>query len=523
MSNIAMKPMVKTARQVHTVIGDSDPLLEAVVVTDQTESVEFASVPRYVRDQRELEMATGWSWNDEEEVRTALKLLAPYHQDSVTSPLVIDPTRYFNQNNTFMPTWLGSEVEDGTKYRRGEDGRLYRYTGGVFRSDGEDIARFHCSQRLDDRYKKGRVTEVIGWFNDKSVPLTANHDRDWINCANTMVNWRTGATKLHDPDAESMIQIPVRYFPYAECPNIDGFLRQVLPEDCIEFMYELIGYCLLTENPFRKSVLFLGRGANGKSTLLRLIVALLGRQNCAYVPLQVLAENRFAPAQLYGKLANVCGDLDSRAVKRSDLFKQVTGGDTIMAEHKNKDPFHFTSFATPIFSANEAPASDDQTDAWFDRWVIVPFNNRFEGTSDDPHVLARLVTADEMSGLLRHAIDGLRRLMLRGRFELPESVKAENARYRREIDTVRTFVEDECTLDPTESIDRSELFKRYIEWCRSSRRIPVTNSRFYQSLQQEYGGQIEPRSRKLYGIVWGAYDDSYAASAANTPVVNHEK
>jgi phage/plasmid-associated DNA primase len=30
-------------------------------------------------------------------------------------------------------------------------------------------------------------------------------------------------------------------------------------------------------------------------------------------------------------------------------------------------------FATMIFSANEPPASSDQTDAYFDRWIMLPF------------------------------------------------------------------------------------------------------------------------------------------------------
>ena len=140
----------------------------------------------------------------------------------------------------------------------------------------------------------------------------------------------------------------------------------------LELVLEVIGYATYPANPYRVAVLLLGPGRNGKSILLRLLTALLGPENVAAMPLQVLAENRFAPAELLGKLANVCGDLDAREVRRSDQFKIITGGDEVFVERKFGHPFKFTPFALPVFSANEAPISSDQSEAWFDRWLIIP-------------------------------------------------------------------------------------------------------------------------------------------------------
>jgi hypothetical protein len=41
--------------------------------------------------------------------------------------------------------------------------------------------------------------------------------------------------------------------------------------------------------------------------------------------------------------------------QRTDLFKTLTGGDRISGEKKYHDAFDFLSFATLMFSANEAP------------------------------------------------------------------------------------------------------------------------------------------------------------------------
>jgi phage/plasmid-associated DNA primase len=47
---------------------------------------------------------------------------------------------------------------------------------------------------------------------------------------------------------------------------------------------------------------------------------------------------------------------------------------------KYRDPFEFTPFARLLFSANRLPASNDASQAFFDRWLIVPFASRFRGT-----------------------------------------------------------------------------------------------------------------------------------------------
>ena len=61
--------------------------------------------------------------------------------------------------------------------------------------------------------------------------------------------------------------------------------------------------------------------------------------------------------------------------------------------------------------------------SWFDRWIIVPMEQRIAPERVDPHLREKLTTPAELEGLLVRAIGGLRRLMARGRFELPASIE----------------------------------------------------------------------------------------------------
>src|SRR5262249_21334474 len=150
-----------------------------------------------------------------------------------------------------------------------------------------------------------------------------------INVRNGLLEWRTGILRPHSPDVLTTNQLPVTWNPEATAPRTLQFFREVLPLDAIELIEEVTGYSLFARNPFRKAVMLLGPGGNGKSVLLRQISNLLGSDNVSSVPLQALSEDRFSAADLFGKLANICGDLDARTIERTDLFKQVTGGDVI--------------------------------------------------------------------------------------------------------------------------------------------------------------------------------------------------
>jgi putative DNA primase/helicase len=289
------------------------------------------------------------------------------------------------------------------------------------------------------------------------------------------------------------VQIPVAWRPDATCEHVDAFLAVVLPDDAVELVYEVIGNVLLAANPYRRAVLLLGPGKNGKTVLLLLIEALAGTANCSHTALQAFAENRFAGAGLLGKLANLCGDLDARAIRRSDTFKKVTGGDPIEAERKYGHAFSFRPFATMVFSANEAPISSDQSEAWFDRWLVIPMERRI---SDDeavplPQMVARITSPDQLEGLLVAAVNGLRRLTDRGRFAIPASVTTAGGRYRDRLDTVRAFITEECIVDPDTRTPRPQLYRAYRTWIQDGGRLPVSAATFNEHLTRSLGPKID--------------------------------
>jgi P4 family phage/plasmid primase-like protien len=411
----------------------------------------------------------------------------------------------FDEGGRFVPAWAGKQLLAEAHIHLGHDRRLWRYTDGVYRPDGDDWAKQRVRELVGDAFRRQQLDQVTAWLRARLPTLGHQAPLHLINCRNGLLDWRTSTLSPHTPLVLSTNQLPIAWNPDATCLTIRRFFAETLPWDTLDFIEELFGYALYPGNPFRKAVLLFGLGANGKSVLLRLFTGLLGPENVSAVSLQALGEHRFAAGDLFGKLANICGDLDARAIEHTDFFKQITGGDLVRAEFKFRDAFTFQSYALPLFSANELPRTADQTDAWFDRWVVLPMTRRFEGAADDPTLATTL--AAELEGVLVHAVVGLHRLMTHGRFRLPSSVVAAGRCYRQTLDTVRSFIAEECHLERTGLLERAALYKRYREWCQDSGRFPLAATTFNQHLEQAFGDRIGQRTRRgrpgWLGLAWG--------------------
>jgi putative DNA primase/helicase len=405
----------------------------------------------------------------------------------------------FFSKKGFIPPRMGEYLKLKGRIRKGHDGRLYRYHDGVYQADASDWVGNQMRLVLGDLYRKRQREEVNNWLASHMPEMPLVPSVDVINLSNGLLDWRTGELSEHDPAVPSTIRIPHRWNPKAKCPAIDSFLRDVLPLDCVEFAVEIIGYCLIPDNSMQRAVMLVGTGGNGKGTLLNLIKSLLGPHNVAVRSLHDLSEDRFAKADLFGKLANICGDLDARQVERSDVFKMITGGDAISGERKYGQSFDFLPFARMLFSANEVPPSADQTLAYFDRWLPVPMTKRIRGTKREvQNMIGKLATAQELEGLLVRAVAGLKRLMARGHFEVPETVMSEHARFREHVDTVLAFGKERITLDARGWVSRSALYNAYVTWCMQNGRKPLSARNVYTKLAEQFPSMVD-RNRSHSG------------------------
>jgi putative DNA primase/helicase len=337
---------------------------------------------------------------------------------------------------------------------------------------------------LGDEWKRARAEEVVQYLYDSAPPLDERPPYDQINFLNGILDLADMSLGDHTPEFRTPIQLPVQYDPDAECTLTLKFLGEVLEPDAIECWLEMVGYMMVPYNGLQHAFLARGGGANGKSTAIAQIEALLGKGNVSNVPLQRLEEDRFAVVQLGGKLLNTFADLDHRALKTSSAFKSITGGDALLAERKYGDGFSMTPYARLLFSANEPLATSDSSDAYFRRWIIFEFNQRFDAQKADRRLIERLTTRREMSGLANEGLRRLPALLKRGHFTTGESSRAAVERFRVDTDTIAGFISEACRLGPEEQTTKASLFPAYRNWCIESNRRPLGKQNFNRRLRE---------------------------------------
>jgi putative DNA primase/helicase len=376
-------------------------------------------------------------------------------------------------------------------FARNGSGVLYAYRGGVYRPDGEMLIRQRVKHLLLDHdcsemWSRALTREIVEFIALDVPELPERPSTELINVENGFLNVRTRQLFPHSPDLLSTIRIPVTFDPQGTCSEIDKFIGEVFPEDAIPLAWEILGDLVTPDRSVQKAICLLGEGGNGKSVFLDLATRFLGAENVCHLSLQRLEADRFSAARLYGKLANICTDLPGDRLSSSAMFKAITGCDRITAEVKYRDSFEFTPFARLLFSANRLPASSDASQAYFDRWLIVPFANRFRHTRREiPRRILEwtLCSPAELSGALNKALDGLERVRKGFRFTEPRGSRALVRKYQAATDLLTVWLDEHTVAAPEATILQSELHGAYAMHCRRYCRRPASKQIFGRRLR----------------------------------------
>ena len=118
-----------------------------------------------------------------------------------------------------------------------------------------------------------------------------------------------------------------------------------------------------------------------------------------------------------------------------------------------------------IFNANELPKDTEQTNAFFRRFIIIPFDITIPMEEQDRE-LHRKIIAGELAGVFNWVLDGLKRLLSNKKFTDCTAIDETLKQYRTESDSVQMFI-DENNYQPsnTERIPLKELYQKYRAFC----------------------------------------------------------
>jgi len=331
----------------------------------------------------------------------------------------------------------------------------YHAEKGIWKRDGEIRLQEHVQRIVSKKnpqneklstHTMAETTAQIRWqtFVERS---DFNPPENMVCVKNGVLNLDTRELLPFDPSYGFRNAIPVEYDPTATCPEIDRFLEKVVPKKTT-ICFEFGGYCLRSGQPQQRAGMIYGPGDNGKSTFLNLLKAFLGPENVSSRTIQSIIGNRFAAADLSGKLANIHSDLPDTILQQTGTFKTLTGNDTLTGEFKFQTSFEFVNQAKLIFACNALPESVDDSDAFVKRWLLIPFIVRIQQAEQDKNLLAKLTTPQELSGFLNKAIDAYNEVLRRKHFTDEGTIEEKRETYKRLSDSIGCFIDDMLEFDP---------------------------------------------------------------------------
>ncbi|MCE5311023.1 MAG: phage/plasmid primase, P4 family [Acidobacteriales bacterium] len=407
---------------------------------------------------------------------------------------------------------LAGLITSADYFGRDSTDRLLHYRNGVYTVDAELFLRQRVKHLLlqfgkAERWSRRWAEEVMEFILLDAPELPATPSLDWLNIENGMLHLWTGQLQPHSPQFLSTTRIPIRWDPLARCPHIDDFLAEVFPPDCLPLAWQILGDLLSPDRSIQKAICLIGEGGNGKGVFSQLATNFVGSANVSHLSLHRLETDRFSTARLYGKLANICPDLPAERLADSAVFKSLTGCDRITAERKYHDSFEFVPFARLLFSSNQFPASRDASTSYLDRWIIVPFENRFRGSRREVarRILdARLSQPQELSGALNLALPALRRIRRQGCFAETRTTLEAWRSFQYGVNSFALWLNSETVSEPTGLVSQEHLYSAYAQACLDANRAPVTKQMFGRKLKQ-----LKPALQEVQRVLDGRKQWAY--------------
>ena len=299
------------------------------------------------------------------------------------------------------------------------NGQLHVYKDGIYTAGYRNIE--FMMLKAYPQMKDSQRKEVLKYIEVMCPDNSPVADANLIAFKNGVYDITTDTLTGFSPDMVITNQIPWDYHPDAFSVIADTTLNKMACQDpeIRQLLNECIGYCFYRRNELSVSMFLTGEKANGKSTFLQMLQDVLGTQNTSNLGLDEL-EERFAPATMFGKLANIGDDISDEFLRGKAIahFKKIVSGNMLKAENKGDALFFYKPFVKLIFSANQIPRMKDRTGAVLRRMVIIPFNATFSKNDPDydPWIAVKLKDQEVMEYLCKIGIDGLKQILINHSF-----------------------------------------------------------------------------------------------------------
>lgn len=388
---------------------------------------------------------------------------------------------------------------------------MWIYKDGVYIPEGRFFVKEFCRLILGEAYTQYLANTVIAkvetdtGIDHEDFFSSATKNIHEIPILNGIFNLKTKKLNKFTPNKIFFNKLPIKYDPSKKCPNIEQHLKDVLKsEDDIKVMYELFGFLLYKDYFIEKAIMLIGNGRNGKGKTIDLMKRFLGIENCASVPLSGMEENSFRIIELFGKMANLAGDISYAGLNNTGTFKGLTGRDVIGGKRKFLNSINFVNYAKIIFACNELPFIKDSTPGFWSRWILFEFPYRFVPKSEydklsekereeqkiklmDPNQINKISSENELSGLFNKALEGLDKLKKNKEFSYSKGTEEIKLFWMRKANSFHAFCIDHLEEEYDGKLSKKDVRKAFMNYCKEHKVKGCSDKAMRVVLEEMFG------------------------------------
>ena len=369
----------------------------------------------------------------------------------------------------------------------------YVYNGAFWQQlDKDDMKTFlgkaaikMGSPEYESRHYEFKEKLLKQFLTDAHLPPPPNDPgKILINLQNGTFEFTQDGWTLrqYDPVDFLTYQLPFAYNEDDTCPMFDKYLMEVLPDEgSRDILQEFSGY-IFTKMKLEKLLMLTGSGANGKSVFFNIISALVGKDNLLTYSMGLFA-HEYNRAKLTNVLLNYSSEKGTEL--NPDIFKTLISGEALHAREPYGKPFTLSNTVRFIINANELPKETEQSEAFFRRYLIVPFDVKIPENKRDIE-LAEKIIRKELAGVFNWLLVGLNRIVKEKKFSACDKADRALSEFRRQSDNVALFLDERnYKTSIKEKIALTDLYYSYRLFCKNDGYMPVGKNKFSVRLENK--------------------------------------
>jgi putative DNA primase/helicase len=211
-----------------------------------------------------------------------------------------------------------------------------------------------------------------------------------------------------------------------ETPVFDKFIADITlgKESLKKYLLVVLAYLISGDKKLQKFFILKGSGANGKSTLINLLMRLIGDSFVTSISLRKI-NDRFTLSKAIGKKLIVASENESVKGVSTETIKKLTGDDLVEIEQKYKDGFSDRLKVETLFSVNNTIQFSENSYGLKRRLEVIPFD--FRVAEDDMDIDLERKLEKEIPGIMLKLIK-IHKKFAKGGYKLPKCEEVEKAK-----------------------------------------------------------------------------------------------